>query len=294
MRVPKVTTSDAARLNKSYDELRKARLTFSERRRQLNELFAKTDPFAQLRNPPLSYALGRKDALRIRMDAAYYRPGFLRAVERAIAQGWTRLADLPGLSFDASVWDRSTAVQSEYVEYVPLAAIEPFSCRIARPKIQRVWSTPTRAKWIVCEGDVLVPSLLDCLDRVGYVDADNVESIASSGFHLVRPSDPLDGLRIAAYMSSDGAQQQILRAGSGTRFRSVNPDLLAELFIPPIDPKADLPGLMRNLRTAAVNLQNAWHDGIRLAEQIVGWEGSFSAGESESEDLDVSMDDEVS
>ena len=288
LRVPTLSEAETARLTTAYDELRNARGRFAQRRRDLNDLFATTDPFAQLEEPRLSYSVDRSDALRARMDVAYYRPGFAAAAAAAAAGGWVRLASLDGISFEAPTWDRAHAVPSDHILYVPLAGIEPFTCRIVRPMRQRVWRTPARAKWIIRAGDVLVPSLLDCLDRVGYVDATDVGAVASSGFHLIRPSDAAEGLCIAAYLTSNGAQQQILRAGSGTRFRSINPDLLLDLLVPPRDSHvtAQLPQIMTNLRDAAEHLQDTWHRGISLAEEIVGWGGASSVDEDELDDLE--------
>jgi hypothetical protein len=283
LRVPAISTAAESSLTDAYENLRRARRDFAQRRNRLDNLFSKTDPFAELEVPRLAYAAHRTEAFRTRMDVAYYRPGFAAAAKAAHESDWVELSALDGVSFDGDTWNRDSVSASSFVSYVPLAAIEPFACRIAHPMEQRAWSVPTRAKWIVKQGDVLVPSLLDCLDRVGFVDRFDVRAIASSGFHLVRPGSVDEGLRIAAYMTSRGAHQQILRAGSGTRFRSINKDMLLNLLIPPRDSPgvSDVPNMMREIRIAAERLHQAWREGVTLAEEIMGWEGRSAEEEDD-------------
>ena len=284
VRIPAVAEADRDRLRDAADAVSGARRLFDSLRKQLDGELRSVDPFARLDEPSLSYSIDRSDVLRARMDPGFYRPGFAAAHAAAVEDGWTRLGQTEWLSWPEDRWERAGLPPSEFLEYVPLGAIERLSCRIVRPSRVRVWAAPTRATWLVQADDVLIPSLLDCLDRVGLVSARDAGAVCSSGFYVARPSTPDYGLFMAAYLSSVGAQTQIARAGSGTRFRGITPERIAAVLVPPVKRVANLAGLMRNVQSAAASLQAAWDDGVNLVQDVVGWSGPRT-GFLETEDV---------
>jgi hypothetical protein len=111
--------------------------------------------------------------------------------------------------------------------------------------------------------------LVESLDRVALINDGGAATIASSGFHVIEPNDVSLAPYIAAYLLSQGAHEQILRTGSGVRYRSYAVGYLRQLLLPPLSQASEIGDNYWRLRTAAANLDEAWHAGISTIENIL-------------------------
>jgi hypothetical protein len=111
--------------------------------------------------------------------------------------------------------------------------------------------------------------LVESLDRVALIGDDDAASIASSGFHAMEIDDVSLAPYVAAYLLSQGAHEQILRTGSGVRYRSYAAGHLRKLLLPPPSRAARIADNYWRLRRAAADLGTAWQAGITVIENIL-------------------------
>jgi hypothetical protein len=296
-RVPRLDDAARAELTLAADAVREARCRLEDARAAVDDFAADLDPFARMSPRALSFNLPHGDALRVRMDPGFYRPDF-RATREAVREiGWVPLHEAPWVDFVEDAWDRTAHPRAETVRYIPLSAVELFSSRITGTLRLRAWQVPSRARWNVRENDVLYPYLLTSLDRVALVGAAEDGAVASSGFYPIRTPDSEHALALAAYLSSRGTQEQILRAGTGGVMQSVSRTLLGNILVPPLAALKGLAALMREVQAAAINLDERWHAGLALSNQLCGWHGTAdvsmlddsAGGEAEQEDAVVAL-----
>jgi hypothetical protein len=272
--VPPVGESERTTMNEAAAAVVRTRVAFEEARRRVDHAIERIDPFSHPPARTLSFGHARTRDLRIRMDPRYYRPGPTGLQEEVKQAGWTPLSSTDWVEFASRTWDRKAADPGARLRYVALGSIEALSSRIVKPLEFRAWQTPSRAKWILDEGEVLEPYLLRSLKRVGVVDAEDATSLASSGFHPLRTGSEEDSLALAAYLSGRGAQAQIIRAGTGGVMQSVTKDLLGEVWLPPRDRLAGIADLMHVTQTAAQVAQESWEEGASALSDMIGWGGS--------------------
>lgn len=290
--VPKLATRGRARLHSAYENLLNARRTYESAHERMRAHISSIDPFVgSVSNGLSAYTVLRTDELRKRMDVAHYRPGDAGARETAIRQGWRRIGDLPEARLNGTVWNREDYEADDVVDYVALASVEGRTGRVTRKQSLRVWELPSRAKWLCEQDSVLVPSLLESLDRVAVVGAKDAYAIASSGFYVLKLPDAARGRFVAAYLTTVGAHAQIMRAGTGVRFRAYSKDELADLLVPPITEEATIAELFNDVSMAAARLQATWADGIGTMNSVMGWVSSGSIS-SDGDDL-LDLDSEV-
>ncbi|MFI2644806.1 hypothetical protein [Streptomyces sp. NPDC018610] len=268
--IPHLSSSQLATLQNNYDSLVKARKEYDRAKSELAELIETSDPFVRNSQRHLFYTFNAMEDLRRRMDPEHHRPSQAKARDEAIRQGWRSLGDISYINQKSWVWDREKDTDSRLVEYVALSSVQEGSGRINKATTQRVWQTPSRAKWRCHPGHVLAPSLVESLKRVALVSEAESESIASSGFHVLSLPSIDEARFVAAYLLSKGAHEQILRSGTGVRFRSYNTVELARLLIPPKESVAEISQAFRSVEAHARNLDAVWASGVMSLENMLG------------------------
>ena len=232
--VPKLSSSEKGKLQNFYNALLNAGQVYNSARARLDFLITSSDPFVELSLRHLSFVHSGANELRFRMDPEYNRPSHKDAQRVATEMGWFRVSDIATVSASDLVWERAFASAADIVSYLPLNSIERGSGRVTRSQQLRVWQVPSRGKWLCTANLVLAPSLVESLDRVAFLGDDDTGAIASSGFHSIQVQDVSLAAFVAAYLLSRGAHEQILRTGSGVRYRSYSAAHLKNLLLPPL------------------------------------------------------------
>lgn len=267
--IPELSASEKSKLQDSYGALLNARQVYSSARSRLDSLITGSDPFVEISKRHLSYVHAGVSELRARMDPEFNRPSHREAQQAAVEEGWIRISDIGRVSWPDLVWQRLQASPGAIARYLPLNSVERGSGRITRSQQLRVWQVPSRGKWVCKRSLVLAPSLVESLDRVALIDDGEAASIASSGFHAIEVSDVSLAAYVVAYLLSRGAHEQILRTGSGVRYRSYSAKHLENLLLPPLAHAEKIADSYWRLRRAAAQLDSAWHAGIATIEKLL-------------------------
>jgi hypothetical protein len=267
--IPQLPNSEKATLKRAYQLLLNARQVYNTARAEFDAATSYDDPFVAFSKRHLSYIHEGPSSLRERMDPEHHRPSHKEAQAAAIDDSWIRVSEIGRIGSPKFVWGRESVAPETRIRYIPLNSVERGSGRVIRPLHLRAWQVPSRGKWVCKTGVVLAPSLVESLDRVALLDDADTASIASSGFHVIEVADaPLEAY-VAAYLLSAGAHEQILRTGSGVRYRSYAATQLRQLLLPPLSRSSQIVEQYWRLRRAATNLHSAWHAGISTLETML-------------------------
>ncbi len=76
---------------------------------------------------------------------------------------------------------------------------------------------------------------------------------------------------VAAYLTTQGAHNQAMRAGSGVRFRSYSREQLSDLLLPPPALQVEFATHLRAVASTSEALHQSWANGIQLMLNAIGW-----------------------
>ncbi|SDQ19013.1 hypothetical protein SAMN02800687_0773 [Curtobacterium sp. UNCCL20] len=119
------------------------------------------------------------------------------------------------------------------VSYVSITSIDGQDGAVFADLIKKD-DLPSRAKWLISAGDILVSQVRPERGAVGWASSDLQGSIGSSGCYLV-PASKMDAMERAAlflYLRTDSARRQIVRRNRNSMYPAVAAQDLDQILIP--------------------------------------------------------------
>lgn len=175
------------------------------------------------------YETDRDNVLDLaRMDAEYFQPRF-EIVKNKIEEysnGWKYLPKL--IEISKQKIDPTDNKEYTYIELADINAglgiVESTNAILGK-------ELPTRARMKVNKGDVLLSSVAGSIDKVGLVNSDQKDLIASTGFHIFRSKifSPEVNLIICKCLA---LQLLFLREATGTILSAIPTNALERIPIP--------------------------------------------------------------
>lgn len=128
---------------------------------------------------------------------------------------------------------------------------------------------PSRAKWLVSTGDILISQVRPERGAVSLVPAHLDGAVASSGFYAVPSSKLTEGERAALYLflRSALARRQLVRRNRNSMFPAVAPEDVASIVVPKFSEK-DLARATMAV-TGLVESRRKWHEAFAEKAALV-------------------------
>jgi hypothetical protein len=154
-------------------------------------------------------------------------------IEKAVrAVGGRHLADLVR-KYDGPTLNDGFCGEDKIVKYVDIDSIDT-SDGLAYADELLYGDRPSRAKYQIEEGDILVSNVRPNRGAVTFVGAHRSGAIASSGFSLLRDKE-LEGASqqyLFAFLKSSFGRIQIKRRCRGSMYPAISPDDLLDVWVP--------------------------------------------------------------
>jgi type I restriction enzyme S subunit len=125
-------------------------------------------------------------------------------------------------------WRRWSADTFPYYEIGGLSAHtgEAISSLVA------VHEAPSRAKYLVKEGDLLVSTVRVNLKAIAQVPVGSDGGVASSGFAVLRAPDPATVAYVRACLLHDAGTQQLMRWNTGGAYPAIDRSVVLDVLVP--------------------------------------------------------------
>ena len=154
--------------------------------------------------------------------------------------------------------------ETEY-KYIELANIgssgEINGCTIAQGQ-----DLPSRARYKVNAGDVIVSSVEGSLESIALVTEEYDNALCSTGFHAIN-SDVLNSETLLVFLKSSAGQLQLKKGCSGTILTAINREEFSRIVVPFI--KADKQAEIRQKVVESFNLRKQAKDLLECAKRAV-------------------------
>lgn len=182
-----------------------------------------------------------------RIDAEFVLPSLMRWERAAAAKAGDRLGTVCG-AYDGQPVTDALHASNEVVDYVAIDNVDT-SDGLVLPTQVRFEDRPSRAKYVVRAGDLLVSNVRPNRGGVALASRRIDGALASSGFTLLRRSKPpasaVSAEFLFAFLRSRFGRDQLIRRNRGSMYPAVLPDDVRDLWIPaPPDALAKAVGLM--------------------------------------------------
>ena len=136
-------------------------------------------------------------------------------------------------------------IQANYY-YVDLSAVDRETYKITNPQIITKETSPSRARQIIKKNDVLFATTRPSLKRVCLIPQDYDNSICSTGFCVLRPSNTLNSQWLFYCLIDKSFYNYIEPLQSGTSYPAVT-DTIVKNYIIPIPPLLEQQAIVARL-----------------------------------------------
>ena len=203
-----------------------------------------------------------------RLDAEFVSPSLL---------SWEReVVSLPGSKLGAATAEYDGAVVNDkfkdadlLVDYVAIDNVDTSDGLIIPSKI-RFEDRPSRAKFVVKSGDILVSNVRPNRGGVALATKRVAGSLASSGFTLIRPrsefKDVFSGEFLFAFLRSEFGRDQLVRRNRGSMYPAVIKDDVCDVWIPKPSPQLDKE--VKQLVTSGLKLHDRFFE-VNAKQQTI-------------------------
>ena len=125
---------------------------------------------------------------------------------------------------------------------------------VAPPQAHRFEDAPSRARRIVERDDTIVSTVRTYLKAVAFIDGDDTDLIASTGFATLTPSDDIAPKYLYYLMTSQGVVDAVSARSVGVSYPAINSSDLADISVPlpPLDEQRQLAAYL-DRKTAEVD-----------------------------------------
>jgi type I restriction enzyme S subunit len=163
-----------------------------------------------------------------REDPAFFTPSVLQFEERLAQSGAVDLGKVADLSAD-----RFSPEESQSFSYIDIGSIDIRTGGIYATEVAAS-DAPSRARWKVSTGDILLSSVRPERGAVGRVPPILDGAVASSGFFVLRPIDgsheTADALFL--FLLTDQFRKQAMRRAASSMYPVINEGQLKTVLVP--------------------------------------------------------------
>lgn len=163
-----------------------------------------------------------------REDPAFFTPSVLQLEERLAQSGAVPLGEVAELSVD-----RFSPDECQSFSYIDIGSIDIRTGGIYATEIAAS-DAPSRARWKVSTGDILLSSVRPERGAVGRVPPILDGAVASSGFFVLRPLDESRDTAGALFLFllSNQFRMQAMRRASSSMYPVINEGQLKTVLVP--------------------------------------------------------------
>jgi type I restriction enzyme S subunit len=174
--------------------------------------------------------LSNADVDALRIDAWYYRPFYMTVADRLRNLDGLRpvasICELPKIPVDWAKW------KEESFDYFEIGGIASDTGEATAASVLSA-DAPSRAKYLVQAGDVLVSTVRPNLRAVGQIDPDRPHTgVATSGFCILRSDLPEVGAYVRACLVHDAGMHQLMRWNTGATYPAIDREVPGRVLIP--------------------------------------------------------------
>ncbi|MCY3628861.1 MAG: restriction endonuclease subunit S [Bacteroidota bacterium] len=168
----------------------------------------------------------------------------LSEVYQGLPSGWSikRLKYLA--TYNDDVLPENTDEDME-IDYVEISGVS-LSSGIDKIKRMPLGKAPTRARRMVCDGDILISTVRTYLRAITNVDAASPDLIASTGFCVVRPREGVDSSFLGWAAKSEPFVSEVVSRSAGVSYPAINASELVTISIPcpPLNVQRQIAGFL--------------------------------------------------
>jgi len=232
------------------------------------------------------------DEALARLDAEFVRSGPLAMEDSILQQGGVRLHVLVDPSKTKTI-GKNFARPDDAMQYLDIDGVDRVD-GLAYTDTLNFLDLPSRAKYVLAEGDVLVSNVRPNRGIVTLVTPRLSGAIASSGFTSLRLSDgaQMTPSMLFAYLRTAHAREQLIRRDRGSMYPAVLQRDVLDLAVPTIAP--DLTAEVESEVSAALLQQDEFFAKlIEASELINGFLAPYGAPPSPLESDRLTIDTTV-
>ena len=156
--------------------------------------------------------------------------------------------------------------EGENYKYIELGDVDIRTGKISSYEEISGDKPPRRAKWIIKENDILVPTLRGSSKNAAIVDADLDGCIASSGFVIFSASEDLL-YYLLAVLRSPIVQLQYEQKSTGSIMSDVQPDVLADFYIPIPNDEELFRSMTKKAKDSMAQINKLYDDAEKIVKQ---------------------------
>lgn len=164
-----------------------------------------------------------------RLDAWFHQRSFLSAVR--LFELRSDLIEVRSLCGLGTTLANVKSWPTENFSYFEIGGLNPETGEAVPTNVHR-HDAPSRAKYQVMAGDLLVSTVRPNLRAIGQVSARCLRAVCSSGFCVLRPKSPAIGAYVRACLVQDAATMQLMRWNTGATYPAIERSIPCSVRIP--------------------------------------------------------------
>lgn len=143
-------------------------------------------------------------------------------------------------------WNPIIEAPSHEIDYIDIASVDRETKSITAPSVILGSNAPSRARQIICQGDVLVSTVRPNLNAVAYVESQFDKATASTGFCVLRANpEKVNPRYLYRWVTTPQFIREMTSKASGQSYPAVSDSIIKKSEIP-------LPPLEEQKRIAAI------------------------------------------
>lgn len=142
------------------------------------------------------------------------------------------LTPIGQLTRRAATWDPRKDADGQAITYLDLSSVDNVAKQIIAGHSIPAAEAPTRARQLVCTGDVLVATVRPNLNAVAQVAEGLDGATASTGFCVLRPADLLDARYLFHWVRTPSFVETMMRRATGANYPAISDRIVLESQIP--------------------------------------------------------------
>ena len=216
------------KLESMNDKLRKAEKLFVDMSKKNHSILGISEISTQR---PVVYAINSHLTFGSRIDPEYHNPYYTHRIEEIKKLTYDTLGNI--IEFSTETWDQKV-IFDESFPYIEISGVQ-IRENSYRPIDVDISATPSRAKMIVRNGDIIVSTTRPHRGAIATISCDDSDvQIASTGFCVLRKLKRKDVLKeyLQWILLDDYVLLQMLQRSSGGNYPAIASDELKKIVIP--------------------------------------------------------------
>ena len=171
---------------------------------------------------------------RRRLDAWYHQRHYIALTDWLRRnKTFVRLEEVASLSSER--WSPSKHSRSSF-RYIEISNIDPSTGHVSHVEVP-IDSAPSRARKLVRRFDVLASTVRPNKGAVGIVPDTLDESVATTGFAVVRATNEKDAFFLLGVLRHPASTAQLMRCNTGSAYPAIEESVLSQIWIPGAKPE---------------------------------------------------------